>query len=94
MELIGKFALEFFIGACGYLIRKWFGEELSKYVFKPIIKRLKQYFLSPLYRWFKNHLIRTQREAAIWLHYKNKAKRQGHQHKNPMTCNDDRCKLI
>ncbi len=94
IDLIQKFAFELTVGAFGYLLRKWYGEELNKYVFAPLIIRLKKYFLSPIAAAFRHRLIRSQREAAIWLHYRNKAHDKGHQHKNPIICKDDKCRFI
>lgn len=93
-DTIEKIAFELTIGAFGYLLRKWYGEELSKYVFTPLMKKVRKYFLTPVYSWIKNRFIKTQREAAIWLHYRNKAHNKGHQHKNPIICEDDRCRII
>lgn len=33
-------------------------------------------------------------ELAIWLHYQKKRKGAGHQHPNPLICNDEDCQLI
>lgn len=94
MELLEKYAFELLIGALGYNIRKYFGEQISKYILHPIMKKLKKYIFSPIWKWIKTRTITSQREAAIFLHYRNKAHRKGHQHKNPMICEDDRCRLI
>jgi hypothetical protein len=94
MEFIQQHAVELLIGAFGYNVKKYFGEQISKYIFKPVFNRLKSWLIMPLLRAGKKHLIRTHRDTAIWLHYWNKAHQQGHQHKNPMICEDDRCRLI
>jgi hypothetical protein len=89
-----KIAFELTIGAMGYLLRKWYGEELSKYIFMPVIKKLRKYFFTPVASSIRKHLIKTQKEAAIWLHYRNKAHGHGHQQKNPIICTDGKCRLI
>ena len=94
LDLIQRFGFELTIGAFGYLLRKWYGEELEKYIFAPLKKRLRKYVLNPSSLSMKKFFIKTHREAAIWLHYRNKAHNKGHQHKNPIICDDDRCKLI
>ena len=51
-------------------------------------------FLTPFSGWIKIRLVTTEREAAIWMHYQNKALRKGHSHVNPQSCKDGRCILI
>ena len=53
----------------------------------------KNYILAPLGRWFKNDFIRTERELAIWMHYRNKSMNVGHNH-NLNKCDDGMCRLI
>lgn len=54
----------------------------------------KRFLLEPIANWFKHHFIRTEREMAIWLHYKNKALNKGHHHHHLEDCNDGMCKII
>lgn len=53
-----------------------------------------KYFFDPINRWIKRRLIKTERDVAIYIHYRNKAMHKGHQHKDPIICNDDRCILL
>lgn len=50
--------------------------------------------LKPVGKWIVKRLVRTERDLAIWLHYRNKAMRKGHVHDSPLECNDGRCLLI
>lgn len=43
---------------------------------------------------FMHFFVRTEREAAIWLHYRNKAMHRGHQHHTPVECYEGRCRVI
>lgn len=64
------------------IFSKWLGSYFVKY------------FFSPISRWIKRRLIKTERDVAIWMHYRNKALHKGHQHHNPVTCNEDGCIII
>lgn len=43
---------------------------------------------------FKKVFVKSQRETAIWLHYRNRALHKGHRHKTPLECEDGGCVLI
>lgn len=45
-------------------------------------------------RVFQKFFVKSRREAAIWLHYRNKALNKGHTHKTPIRCEDDACKIF
>lgn len=74
--------IELSAGMAGYMVRRWLGEEITKYIISPISSRLKKYILMPLYKKLKKSLIKTERDAAIYLHYRNKALNNGHSHKS------------
>lgn len=59
-----------------------------------IANGFKMFVLNPLLRLFANHYIKTERELAIWLHYRNKALNKGHHHKHLGDCEDGKCRLI
>jgi hypothetical protein len=86
---IQHLAIELLVGAVGYNIRKYLGEELTKYVFHPLVNRLRKYLFSPVWRWLVARLIRTEKDAAIWLHHKNK-----HRERSPLRCPEGKCYLV
>lgn len=61
---------------------KWLGSKIVKYIFKPLAKII------------KHRLIKSERDVAIWLHYRNKALKKGHHHDDPIACNDGKCILL
>lgn len=64
-------------------------------VVAPFVTTLfKKYFIKPLIAYLKTHFVRTERELAIWLHYKNKALNVGHHHRQLKKCEDGLCKLV
>lgn len=89
-----KFILEFFFATVGYLARKWFGEELAHYIFKPILRWLNKRLLRPVMHRLKKHLIKSERDAAIWLHEYNKALHKEHTHTSEAICLDKKCRLL
>jgi hypothetical protein len=74
--LIIKHAPELLLGAVGYNIRKFFGEYLSRYIFSPIFRTLYRFTLRPFKNWLRNRIIKTEQDAAIFLHNRNKALRK------------------
>jgi len=56
-----------------------------------LIKRL---ILGPFGKVLKKHFVKTEREFAIWMHYKNKALNKGHNHKRIEDCDDGKCLII
>lgn len=36
-------------------------------------------------------LVKSEREAALWWHFRSRAAKQGHRPKDPIQCADDRC---
>lgn len=85
---IFKFLIEVII------IRGILSRKVGIWIDKHIFDRLQKRFIDPFMKLIRSRLVTTHREAAIWLHYWNKAHQKGHQHKNPIVCNDDRCRLI
>lgn len=63
------------------IFSKWLAGKFVDVLFEPIVD------------FFKKRLIKTERDVAIWMHYKNKARHQGHNH-NPHECRDGRCILL
>lgn len=61
---------------------------------KWIAKKLVIYIFDPMGRFIKHSLIRTERDVAIWMHYKNKALHKGHNHHDPIKCRDGKCIII
>jgi hypothetical protein len=55
---VEKLIFELTVGAVGYEVRKVYGEELAKYVFRPAWNKLKA--IVPIY----------ERKVAIWAHHK------------------------
>jgi len=64
------------------IFSKWLGAKLVDYVF------------NPFGRFLKKRLIKTERDVAIWMHYRNRALHKGHAHHDPITCRDGMCILI
>lgn len=54
----------------------------------------KKYLLNPFIKYLKRRYEMTERELAIWLHYKNKAMNHGHSHKKLSECDDGLCQII
>lgn len=75
-----KLVLDFVIGIGGYMARKYVGEEVAKYVVKPVSSRLKKYIFRPISSKAKSILIKTEKDMAIYLHYKNRAIKKNHRH--------------
>lgn len=68
---------------------------LLRGVVAPYVTTLfKRYVLSPLGEYLRAHFIRTERELAIWLHYKNKSLNVGHHHDRLKKCDDGMCKIV
>lgn len=42
----------------------------------------------------KTAFTKTERSAAIWLHYHYRALQKGHQHRSVVTCSEGKCALI
>lgn len=63
------------------IVVRWFSEIIRKHAMEPSGK------------WLRKYVIRSQREMAIWLHYRNKALNKGHQCRL-MECDDEWCRLI
>ena len=64
------------------IFSKWLGNKLIDTVF------------APLGKFMKKRLIKTERDVAIWMHYKNKAMNKGHNHDDPFICDDGKCILL
>jgi hypothetical protein len=47
-----------------------------------------------LAKYFQQFFVRTERETAIWLHYRNRALGIGHQHKTPIRCSEGLCRIV
>lgn len=76
------------------LIEFFFAYIIMRGIIAPFITMLfKKYALHPLFNYFKKHFLRTEREVAIWLHYRNKAINKGHNH-DLMKCDDGQCTKI
>lgn len=43
---------------------------------------------------FKKVFIKTDRDMAIWLHYKKRTTGQGHKPKSPVVCQDENCSIV
>lgn len=39
-------------------------------------------------------LVRSQREAALWVHYYNHSARSGHTDKSPIVCMQGKCRSL
>ncbi len=55
-----------------YLLRRWAGEELTVHLLKPFFKFLAPFF-RPFGQFIKERVVKTEQQALMWLHYKNKA---------------------
>ncbi len=60
-------------------------------VFKYIIVH---WIAEQLVRIFKYFFVRSKREVAIWIHYRNQAMNKGHKHDTPIDCEDEWCRII
>lgn len=49
--------------------------------------------LTKLFAAFQARYVRSERDFAVWLHYKNKAADRGHKH-HLADCDDDKCSMI
>ena len=58
-----------------------------------IVMLFRKYLLDPSVRWFKQRYLKTERDIAIWLHYRNKAMNKGHNHEL-VNCDDGQCRKI
>lgn len=51
-------------------------------------------FITPMWRAVVRAFIKTDRDIFIWMHYRNRAAKHGHRHKNVNNCNDGACRLL
>lgn len=85
--------IEFLAGVAGYQFKKWFGDELMKYLIRPFFNHVLRPILRPVGRFLRARLVKTEADAIAFLHYKNKAAKQNHA--KPVTvCDDDTCATI
>lgn len=61
---------------------KWLGVQMTKR------------FFAPLFRWLQRKLIKTERDVAIFIHYRNRALNKGHDSHNPVLCKEGRCIIL
>lgn len=59
-----------------------------------VVDRFKRLILLPSADMVKNHLLRTERDVAIWLHHMNRAYDKGHDHRHVTHCNEGDCKKL
>ena len=55
---------------------------------------LKKYLINPIAKWFLYSFIHTEKELAIWMHYKNKSLDSGHDDHELGVCADGLCARI
>lgn len=64
------------------------------FIFYVLVRGVIAYWLAKQVRKHgRRYLLRTQREIAIWLHFRNKQLNKGHQCKFD-ECEDELCKIV
>jgi hypothetical protein len=60
-------------------------------IFKYIILK---WVAEQIMRFFKWIFVRTERDIAIWKHYRSRALKEGHESKSPLGCGEDSCSVL
>lgn len=56
---------------------------------------LVRYVVGPMVGdYIRKKLIKTERDAIVWVHYKLRTQRKGHNQKHPQHCQQGRCREI
>jgi hypothetical protein len=71
-------------------------QEILSFLFVTVVLRytVSTLVIDLLDHHFKKWLIRTEHDAIYWLHYRNRAAKQGHHARHPIACDDENCRKL
>lgn len=70
--------------------------KISEFLFVSVIFKyiILKWVAEQIIRFSKWMLVRTERETAIWTHYRSRALEQGHKSNSPIDCDEGKCIII
>lgn len=67
---------DFLLGVAGYQLKKWFGDEIMKYIMKPVFNAAIRPVLRPFGHFLQARLIKTEHQAELFAKSRHKASKK------------------